>query len=58
MLLLQSLSDRVHFLHARADNIMHDYSLHPVHARTKRGLVDGLGKISQYLIGTALDSEV
>ncbi len=58
VLLLQSLSARVNSLHARMNNTMHDYSLHPVHARTKRGLVDGLGKVSQYLIGTAMDVDV
>ncbi len=58
VLLLQSLSARVNSLHARINYTMHDYSLHPVHARTKRGLVDGLGRVSQYVIGTAMDNEV
>ena len=58
VLLLNYLSTRVNSLHAELNTTVHDYNLHPVHARTKRGLVDGFGKISQYFIGTAMDVDV
>lgn len=37
---------------------MHDFNKLPVHARSKRGLVDVLGRASQFLFGTAMDSDV
>jgi len=57
-MILKLLTARVEFLHGKLNQTKHDYSLHPVHARTKRGLINALGRISQFLFGTAMDEDV
>ncbi len=56
--ILKALTARVEFLHGTLNQSQHDYNLHPVHASTKRGLINELGQLSQYLFGTALDENV
>ena len=57
-IIIKVLKARVEFLHERLNQSKHDYNLHPVHARTKRQLINGFGKLSQYLFGTAMDEDV
>ncbi len=56
--MLWSLSSRVEFLHAQLNQSKHDYSLHPLNIRTKRGFAIGLRKIFQYFFDTAMDEGV
>ena len=46
------------FLQTSIDDTMHDFNKHPVHARSKKGLVDALGRASQFLFSIAMESDV
>ena len=56
--ILYFLKSRLSFLQISIDDSIHDFNKHPVHARSKMGLVDALGRASQFLFGTAMDSDV
>ena len=56
--ILSILQARLTFLHETLDFAKHDYTLHPAHARVKRGLLNALGKASQFIFGTAMDEDV
>ncbi len=55
---LELLWDRVVFLQEKVEKAYRDYSLHPVHAKEKRGLLNIVGKTSKFLFGTATDDDV
>ena len=56
--ILELLEDRVLFIKQKIEKLDIDYSLHPVHARKKRGLLDFVGKTSKYLFGTATNDDI
>ncbi len=55
---LYLLWDRLVFLQGQVDQVNTDYSLHPVHSRVKRGLLNIFGKTSKYLFGTATVDDI
>ncbi len=55
---LQLLADRLTFLQSKLNRTIPDYSSHHTQTRSKRGLLNVLGKASQYLFGTAMDEDV
>lgn len=56
--ILRLLRARLTSLTDKLDTTVYDYGKHPVHARTKRGLLNIFGKLSQSLFGTAMDEDV
>ena len=56
--ILSMLKARLTYLQITLLHATHDYNVHPVHARSKRGLLNALGRASQYLFGTAMDDDV
>ncbi len=56
--LLQLLWDRILFLQAKVDRASRDYTIHPIHSRKKRGLLNIVGSASSFLFGTATEDEV
>ncbi len=55
---LQLLADRLTFLQTKVKRTILDYSSQHTHIRPKRGLLNVLGKASQFLFGTAMDEDV
>ncbi len=55
---LQLLWQRIEYLKDKVERANTDYSLHPVHARTKRGLLNIVGSASKFLFGIATDDDV
>ena len=51
------LRSKVSYMKDSVIDALHDYSKHPVNARTKRRLVNALGWVSQKLFATAMDSD-
>ncbi len=56
--ILQLLTDRTKFLHDKLNQAQKDYNHRLVKSRTKRGLINALGRVSQYLFGMAMDDDV
>ncbi len=55
---LNLLWDRLVFLHGKVDQANTDYSLHTIHSRVKRGLLNIFGKASKCLFGTATEDDI
>ncbi len=55
---LQLLWHRIEYLKDKVERANTDYSLHPVHARTKKGLLNIVGSASKLFFGTATDDDV
>ena len=56
--ILYLLKARLSYFRVALSHATHDYTVHPVHARSKRGLLNALGRASQFLFGTAMDEDV
>ncbi len=56
--ILQLLGDRINFLPERIKQEHKDITLHPVHSRSKRGLLNIVGSASKFLFGTATEDDV
>ena len=52
------LKERVEFLRDTVKDALENYDGFPSNTRSKRGLIDGLGMLSQMMFGTAMDSDV
>ncbi len=52
------LRNKLIFLHGKIDQENTDYSLHPIHSRVKRGLLNIFGTTSKYIFGTATEDEI
>ncbi len=55
---LNLLWDRLVFLQGKIDQGNTDYSLHPLHSRVKRGLLNIFRSASKYLFGTASEDDI
>ncbi len=55
---LQLLWHRIEYLKDKVERANTDYSLHPVHARAKRGLLNIVGEASKLHFGTATEDDV
>lgn len=54
----EHLGDGVILLQGKVEMTTRDFSVHPSHARRKRGLLNLLGSVSNFLFGTATEDEV
>ncbi len=56
--ILQLLGDRINFLQERIEQEHKDITIHPIHSRSKRGLLNIVGSASKFLFGTAKEDDV
>ncbi len=56
--LLNLLWDRSVILQGKVDQTNTDYSLHLIHSKVKRGLLNIVGKASKYLYGTGTEDDI
>ncbi len=56
--ILNLLADRVEYLKSKVEQADKNFTLHPIHLKSKRGLLDVVGKASKFLFGTATEDDI